>query len=299
MVGWISGDYLEPADWASSVTSPELANPAPAVVDAPAFDAGDYVEIATDDGDGLNIRADGAPDAERVGMAPQGDVVQVMDGPTIDPLGNPWFMITDGDVTGWVFGQYLTAADGPPAPADEPAVDEPAAEVSGETTGEESPFGDNFPFGDDDPFGEGFPFGEKGVATGEFMYPVKDFVFTQGFGCTGFALEPWESSLGCHFHNGIDLAANEWTPILAADGGIVETAGWCDCGLGYFVKIDHGNGFKTVYGHLVAYDVTPGQAVAKGERIASMGNTGNSTGSHLHFVTQFQGVPYNPFWYLP
>ncbi len=292
VVGWVSGDYLEPADWASAASSPELAGSAPSAEESPAFYAGDYVEIATDDGDGLNIRADGAPDAERVGMAPEGEVVQVMDGPTIDPLGNPWYMVTDGDVTGWVFARYLAAADGPPAPADE------SGDSSGEDAGE-SPFGDNFPFGDDDPFGDGFPFGEAGVATGEFMYPLSHYVFTQGFGCTGVSLEPWDSGLGCNFHNGIDLAANEWTPVMAADGGIVEAAGWCECGLGYMVKIDHGNGFKTVYGHLVAYDVTPGEAVAKGERIASVGNTGNSTGSHLHFITQFDGVPYNPFWYLP
>lgn len=294
MVGWISGDYLEPASWSSGATTPELSNPAPSADAAPAFTAGDYVEVATDDGGDLNIRADGAPDAERVGMAPASEVIQVMDGPTIDPLGNPWYMITDGDVTGWVFGQYLARADGPPSPdsGDAPQKKRAKADVAGTK-------GDNFPFGDDDPFGEGFPFGDKGVATGNFMYPLSDYIFTQGFGCTGLAAEPWEPSLGCNFHNGIDLAANEWTPVYAADGGIVELAGWCDCGLGYYVKIDHGNGFKTVYGHLVAYDVVPGEAVAKGERIASVGTTGNSTGSHLHFITQYQGVPYNPLWYMP
>lgn len=299
VAGWVSGDFLEPASWASGATTPELAAPAPAAAAAPAFYGGDYVEVSTDDGEGLNIRADGAPDAERVGLAAEGDVIQVMDGPAIDPLGNPWYMVTDDGVTGWVFGAYLARADGPPAPEVSGASWDAAEDADDEDAADDSPFGDGFPFGDDHPFGEGFPFGDAGVATGSFMYPVADYVFTQGFGCTGFALEPWDSGLGCNFHNGIDLAANEWTPVYAADGGIVEQAGWCDCGLGYYVKIDHGNGFKTVYGHLVAYAVNPGDAVAKGERIASLGTTGNSTGSHLHFITQFNGVPYDPLWYLP
>ena len=67
----------------------------------------------TDDGSGVNIRADGAPDAERIGIVPEGDVVQVMDGPTYDPIGNPWYLVTEGDVTGFVSGWYLSRADQP------------------------------------------------------------------------------------------------------------------------------------------------------------------------------------------
>src|SRR5690348_7506689 len=68
-------------------------------------------------------------------------------------------------------------------------------------------------------------------------------------------------------HNGVDLAAPYGSPIEAADGGTVEQAGWCDCGLGYYVKIDHGDGFETVYGHMSEYYVTPGEQVSKGETI--------------------------------
>jgi hypothetical protein len=301
IAGWISGDFLSPFDGVAPAAPAIDAEPV-WEEPAPSFVPNDYVAVSTGDGAGLNIRADGAPDAERVGLAPEGDVIQVMDGPVTDPLGNPWYMVTTGSVTGWVFGRYLAKAEGLPAPARQtaavPDASAPAA-AKDEEKPKNDPFGDNFPFGDNDPFGKGFPFGDAGVATGSFMYPVKEFKFTQGFGCSSLWLEPWEASLGCHFHNGIDLAANEWTPVLAADGGIVMQAGWCDCGLGYYVKIDHGNGFRTVYGHLVAYAVSPGQAVAKGERIGSVGNTGNSTGSHLHFITQVNGVPYDPLWYMP
>jgi murein DD-endopeptidase MepM/ murein hydrolase activator NlpD len=137
------------------------------------------------------------------------------------------------------------------------------------------------------------------VATGSFMYPVGDFVFTQGYGCSPYWFEPWEPAIGCNFHNGIDLAAPWYTPLAAADGGIVEYAGWCDCGLGYYVKIDHGNGFKTVYGHMAEQPwVATGQAVRQGEVIGPMGSTGNSTGPHVHFIVEVNGITDDPLNYL-
>ena len=89
-----------------------------------------------------------------------------------------------------------------------------------------------------------------GVATGAFDYPLQSWVFTQSFGCSPFWFEPWDSAVGCN-----STTASTWRRMptrlsLAADGGTVEYAGWCDCGLGYYVKIDHGNGFKTLYGHM-------------------------------------------------
>ena len=101
----------------STWTEPEVDADA-AISEAPSkvadwFEAGSYVLADTDDGSGLNIRADGAPDAERIGIVPENDVVQVMDGPYNDPIGNPWYLITDGDVTGFVSGWYLSRADQP------------------------------------------------------------------------------------------------------------------------------------------------------------------------------------------
>ena len=99
------------------------------------------------------------------------------------------------------------------------------------------------------------------------------------------------------FHAGIDLAGPVGTPIYAADGGTVVEAGWHG-GYGYLVRINHGNGFETYYAHLSKVYVSVGQKVAKGEQIAAMGSTGNSTGSHLHFEIRLNGEAKNPYNYL-
>jgi murein DD-endopeptidase MepM/ murein hydrolase activator NlpD len=270
LVGWIAGQYLAPAEAAS--TEPEVASDA-AVSDAPSkvadwFEAGSYVLATTDDGSGLNIRADGAPDAERIGIVPENDVVQVMDGPYNDPIGNPWYLITEGDVTGFVSGWYLSRAD-------QPAADLAQTDIPPKVT-------------------------VPGLATGTFEYPLDSWVFTQPFGCSPYGFEPWNAAVGCNFHNGVDLAADAYTPIHAADGGVVEYAGWCDCGLGYYVKIDHGNGFKTLYGHMAEMPwVSTGQAVTKGDVIGPVGSTGASTGPHVHFIVDLDGIDQDPLAYLP
>ncbi|MCA9880706.1 MAG: SH3 domain-containing protein, partial [Thermomicrobiales bacterium] len=220
LLGWISGAYLRPADaWqqpAADQWSDEWTDSAevPGKTDG-WFSPGSYVAATTDDGSGLNIRADGAPDAERIGIVPESDVVQVMDGPMWDPVGNPWYLITNGDVTGFVNGWYLSNAS-QPGDALAPAA---PAKVSM----------------------------QPGVATGAIGYPLASWTFTQAFGCSPYYFEPWNSAIGCNYHNGIDLAAPMNTPLAAADGGTVTFSGWCDCGLGYYVKIDHGNGFETLY----------------------------------------------------
>jgi murein DD-endopeptidase MepM/ murein hydrolase activator NlpD len=122
-------------------------------------------------------------------------------------------------------------------------------------------------------------------ATGSFKMPVSGRL-SSGFG-----------SRWGNFHAGIDLAAPTGTPIYAADGGTVVEAGWHG-GYGYLVRIDHGNGFETYYGHTSKIYVTVGQKVAKGEKIAAVGSTGNSTGSHLHFEIRKDGTVKNPYNYL-
>ena len=78
------------------------------------------------------------------------------------------------------------------------------------------------------------------------------------------------------------------------------TAGWCNCGLGYYVKIDHGNGFESVYGHMAEPPyVTAGEAVSKGDVIGPVGSTGMSTGPHVHFIIDYDGVDQDPLTYLP
>jgi murein DD-endopeptidase MepM/ murein hydrolase activator NlpD len=107
------------------------------------------------------------------------------------------------------------------------------------------------------------------------------------------------------FHNGIDIANGAWTPIRAARAGQVIEAGWCR-GYGYCVKIRHGGGVETIYGHMVTRpSVATGDDVAAGQRIGSMGSTydraggGYSTGVHLHFTVIVNGRAVNPLTFLP
>lgn len=101
-------------------------------------------------------------------------------------------------------------------------------------------------------------------------------------------------------HAGIDVGAWTGAPVKAADGGYVAvaTGGW-NAGYGNHVIIDHGNGFVTLYAHLNSIFVKPGESVGAGQQIGSVGNTGNSTGPHLHFEIRYQGVPRDPMAYLP
>ncbi len=263
--GWIAGPYLEATDGgAAADESSWVVSEAPASSGdgATGFTGLGWMTVRTNDGTGLNLRADAAPDAERVGQAYEGDVVALLDGPAFDPIGNAWFLVDDGGVTGWAFGDYLR--DG-----GDPAHN--AAPV------------------------------RAGRATGAFMYPTAGFQFTQGFGCSPYWWNyVYNAFWGCNVHDGIDLAAPWYTDLVAADGGMVEQAGWCNCGLGWYVKIDHLNGFKTTYGHMAdAPFVSVGQQVSKGEHIGEMGSTGNSTGSHVHFSMEYQGNKVDPLAYLP
>ena len=121
------------------------------------------------------------------------------------------------------------------------------------------------------------------AASGNFMWPTQGSL-TQYFGI---------------YHSGIDIAYAVGIPIAAADGGYVSYAGWDNTGYGYEVLINHGNGFTTRYAHLSQYYVDAGQPVARGQVIAAMGSTGNSTGPHLHFEVIYGGVAQNPLFYLP
>lgn len=122
------------------------------------------------------------------------------------------------------------------------------------------------------------------LGSGYFSWPVNGYSLTQEF---------WSG------HPGIDLATGFRQPVFAADSGTVVFSGWDDTGYGYFIVIDHGNGYKTTYGHNEANLVSPGQTVAQGQQIAESGNTGNSTGNHLDFRILYNGVFLNPLSYLP
>lgn len=115
---------------------------------------------------------------------------------------------------------------------------------------------------------------------------------TEGELTSGFA-QRW----GRH-HDGIDLANDIGTPVRAARTGRVSYSGWSS-GYGRVVMIEHDQGYTTVYGHLSESYVAEGQYVKAGQSIAAMGNTGYSTGPHLHFEVRKNGTPINPYNVLP
>ena len=98
-------------------------------------------------------------------------------------------------------------------------------------------------------------------------------------------------------HNGIDIAGSHGSAIKAAAAGTVTYSGWMS-GYGNYVIIDHGNGYQTAYGHNSSLLVSKGQRVSQGQTIAKMGNTGRSTGTHLHFEIKKNGVFQNPLGYV-
>ena len=100
-------------------------------------------------------------------------------------------------------------------------------------------------------------------------------------------------------HKGLDIGAPQGTPIKAAAGGTVTVAQYgYSGGYGNYVIISHGNGIQTVYAHCHTLNVTVGQKVSQGELIATVGNTGRSTGNHLHLEIRVNGVAQNPQNYL-
>lgn len=98
-------------------------------------------------------------------------------------------------------------------------------------------------------------------------------------------------------HEGIDFNAPSGTPVLAAADGVVQAASW-QGDFGNMVEVDHGEGLTTRYAHLQRVQVRPGMLLKRGDPIGSVGNTGRSTGSHLHFEVRVFGVPQNPARFL-
>lgn len=130
------------------------------------------------------------------------------------------------------------------------------------------------------------------LPTGTFRWP------TSGRITSYFGGRSSPGGIGSTNHKGIDIAAPKGTPVYAADGGTVVYAGWMS-GYGYLVQINHGNGYVTYYGHNSSLLVSVGQHVYKGQQIARVGSTGNSTGNHCHFEVRYNGVAKNPLNYLP
>lgn len=128
-------------------------------------------------------------------------------------------------------------------------------------------------------------------STGEMVNPVSGQI-TSGF---GYRNSP--GGIGSTNHKGIDIAVPEGTDVAAADGGTITKVDY-NGSRGVYVEVTHGNGRKTRYQHLSGYYVQKGDVVKKGQTIAASGNTGHSTGPHLHFEVLEGGTPVNPMNYL-
>ncbi len=130
------------------------------------------------------------------------------------------------------------------------------------------------------------------LGTGRFVHPIAGYPMTSRY---GYRIHPIFGTR--RLHTGQDYGAPTGTPIRAADDGVVIEAGWMG-GYGKCVMIDHGKGIATLYGHTSAFYVRPGQGVKKGQVIAAIGTTGNSTGPHLHLEVRQNGTPVDPMsWF--
>jgi len=126
-----------------------------------------------------------------------------------------------------------------------------------------------------------------------FAMPVKgNFRWTSGF---GYRRDP--KGYGSRLHEGTDMAGAHGMPIYATADGVVTHAGW-DGGYGRLVKIRHDFGVETRYAHLSQVRVEVGQRVSRGDRIGDMGNTGRSTGTHLHYEVRLNGTAVNPMTFI-
>ncbi len=123
------------------------------------------------------------------------------------------------------------------------------------------------------------------------VWPVRGWVNSP----FGNRISPFTGKI--QFHEGIDIAAEIGTPVIAPADGVVIRAG-LDAGYGNMVELSHGYGLKTLFGHNSRLNVTPGQHVKRGDIIAYSGNTGSSTGPHVHYEVLVNGLPVNPLRYL-
>jgi murein DD-endopeptidase MepM/ murein hydrolase activator NlpD len=122
------------------------------------------------------------------------------------------------------------------------------------------------------------------VGTGTFIWPTTDH------GVSGYTFDSG-------VHPGVDISGAEGNAVYATDSGVVVYAGWSDYGYGYLIVIDHGTGWQSAYAHLSAVAVSCGQSVYQGGYIGALGNTGNSSGAHLHFELSINGAKVNPLDY--
>jgi murein DD-endopeptidase MepM/ murein hydrolase activator NlpD len=239
--------------------------------------------------DALNVRT--APDANSsvVTALPQGTPVQVTGAPV-----NNWLPVKLNGLSGWMDGTYLSAS----------ALSLNSSTGTGANTGTGSGAGSAATLNSVSSltaatFGNptlGTPAGPEtglalaslpSMAAGTFIWPV-----------TGRRI----STLFKDIHQAIDIDQfpSGGNPAVATADGIVTFAGGSACcSYGLYVIVRHRNGYSSLYSHLSKVEVTQGQIVAQGQELGLTGNTGNSTGPHIHFAMYLNGLPFDPLKVLP
>ena len=135
--------------------------------------------------------------------------------------------------------------------------------------------------------------GENPPSNASWVTPVSGYTLTSPFGMRTHPILGYQ-----RMHNGIDMACAQGTPIYATRAGTVTTASYQAGGAGYYVSINHLDGFSSVYMHMTNYVVSAGQSVSQGQLLGYVGSTGLSTGPHLHFGISYAGTYVNPLAYI-
>ena len=135
--------------------------------------------------------------------------------------------------------------------------------------------------------------GDNPPSNATWLTPVSGFRLTSAFG-----MRKHPVLKVTRMHNGVDMACAAGTPIYATRAGTVTTASYQANGAGNYVSINHLDGFSSIYMHMTHYVVSKGQSVSQGQLIGYVGNTGISTGDHLHFGISYAGTYVNPLAYI-
>ena len=135
--------------------------------------------------------------------------------------------------------------------------------------------------------------GENPPSNATWIEPVSGYTISSPF---GYRKSPTAGASTTH--KGVDMACPSGTPIYATRAGTVTVASYQAGGAGYYVSINHGDGFASIYMHMTRYVVSKGQSVTQGQLIGYVGSTGISTGPHLHFGVSYGGTYVNPMAYL-
>ena len=140
-------------------------------------------------------------------------------------------------------------------------------------------------------------------SAGKLLWPIPHAIVSQGFGPSNLAFEAAYAGFP-HFHTGLDLAVPLGTPVFAAADGVVIQAGPMTdqsgelVGYGNYVILEHVDGLRTLYAHLMGWTVKPGDTVKRGQLVGVVGSTGNSTGPHTHFEVRIENTPVDPMQFL-